>query len=361
MRVALCSDTYHPIPDGVSKHLVDYRNELERRGHTVRVYTVFSSNDGLYGMPSFKFPFYPQYRVAFPVYDIYRDLGRFKPDVIHIHTPFVVGTMSSRFGRKRNIPVVGTYHTDFVNMSKTLTFPFARSILNLGFQYNMYLYRRLDKVITPSDIVAKRLKKFGNDSVVVHVGINLKRFVVSKKKDNFFLFLGRLTEDKGIKTILKAAALLPNVSFKIAGVGPLKDKVQDFTRSHKNVKYLGLVSEEEKIELLSKAKVFVSPSRAETFGISYVEALASGTPVIASNESRGIGILKEGVNGWIVRFGNPEELRDVISNLEKTDLKDFTERAWVSSSKFSIEATANSLESIYSKLIESKKLNKLSQ
>ncbi|MGC8562555.1 MAG: glycosyltransferase [Thermoplasmata archaeon] len=354
MRIALCSDTYHPIADGVANHLVDYKAELERRGHSVRVYTVFSNNDGVFGLPSYKFPLYKEYRIGIPVYEMYRDLERFNPQVVHIHTPFTAGTMGYRFARKRNIPTLGTYHTDFVNMDNTIKFPFIKSILNIGFQYNMHLYRKLDMVISPSKLVADYLKTFGNDSRIVPVGIDLSKFIFSDRKHDYYFFVGRLTRDKGVMEVLGAASELPDKKFKIAGTGPLKGTVMDYSQKYKNIEYLGYVTEEEKIELLRDAKILVTPSRAETFGVVFIEAMASGTPVIGSSDTREIGILRDNFNGWFVSYGDAKALANKLRELDGMDLKKYSENAYKSSRNYSIQTTADMLESIYGELIESK-------
>ena len=354
MRIALCSDTYHPIADGVSNHLVDYKAELERRGHSVRVYTVFSNNDGVYGLPSYHFPLYKEYKVGIPVYEMFRDMDRFDPQVIHIHTPFVLGTMGYRYARKNEIPTVGTYHTDFVNMDNTIDFPFIKSILNLGFQYNMHLYRKLDLIISPSKLVANYLKDFGNDSKIVPVGIDLRKFVYSEQKENYYLFIGRLTQDKGVLEVLEAASELPDQKFKIAGTGPLKETVRRYANKYRNIEYLGFVSEEEKINLLKNARLLIVPSRAETFGVVYIEAMASGTPAIGSAETREIGILKESYNGWYVKYGDSKELANKIREVDGKDLRNLSENARKSSIEYSIESTTDKLEAIYGELIELK-------
>jgi glycosyltransferase involved in cell wall biosynthesis len=354
MRIALCSDTYHPIADGVANHLVDYKTELERRGHSVRVYTVFSNDDGVFGLPSYRFPLYKEYRVGIPVYEMYRDLERFNPDVIHIHTPFTLGTMGYRYGKKRNIPTVGTYHTDFVNMDNTINFPFIKSILNIGFQYNMHLYAKLDVVVSPSKLVADYLDTFGNKSRIVPVGIDLSKFVYNDQKEDYYLFLGRLTQDKGVLEILEAASILSERKFKIAGTGPLKSSVTDFAEHHSNIEYLGYVSETEKVTLLKNAKMLVVPSRAETFGVVFIEAMASGTPVIGSHETREIGILKDDYNGWFVNYGDSAALVDKIRELDGRDLRRYSENSRKSSLEYSIQSTAEQLEKIYGELIELK-------
>ena len=354
MRIALCSDTYHPIADGVANHLVDYKVELEKRGHSVRVYTVFSTNDGVFGLPSYRFPLYKEYRVGIPVYEMYRDLERFDPQVIHIHTPFTLGTMGYRYARKRNIPTIGTYHTDFVNMDNTVRFPFIKSILNIGFQYNMHLYAKLDMVISPSKLVADHLSDFGNKSKIVPVGIDLSKFVYNENKEDYYLFIGRLTQDKGVLELLEAAARLPNKEFKIAGTGPLRDSVKDYANRYRNIEYLGYVSEQDKIDLLKNAKLLVAPSRAETFGVVFIEAMASGTPVVGSSETREIGILRDDYNGWFVKYGDPESLVSKIQELDGLDMRSYSENARRSSMNYSIQTTADLLEAIYGELIELK-------
>jgi glycosyltransferase involved in cell wall biosynthesis len=354
MRIALCSDTYHPIADGVANHLVDYKVELEKRGHSVRVYTVFSTNDGVFGLPSYRFPLYKEYRVGIPVYEMYRDLERFDPQVIHIHTPFTLGTMGYRYARKRNIPTIGTYHTDFVNMDNTVRFPFIKSILNIGFQYNMHLYAKLDMVISPSKLVADHLSDFGNKSKIVPVGIDLSKFVYNENKEDYYLFIGRLTRDKGVLELLEAAARLPNKEFKIAGTGPLRDSVKDYANRYRNIEYLGYVSEQDKIDLLKNAKLLVAPSRAETFGVVFIEAMASGTPVVGSSETREIGILRDDYNGWFVKYGDPESLVSKIQELDGLDMRSYSENARRSSMNYSIQTTADLLEAIYGELIELK-------
>jgi glycosyltransferase involved in cell wall biosynthesis len=354
MRIALCSDTYHPIADGVANHLVDYKAELERRGHSVRVYTVFSTNDGVFGLPSYRFPLYKEYKIAIPVYEMYRDLARFDPQIIHIHTPFTLGTMGYRYARKRNIPTIGTYHTDFVNMDNTLHFPFIKSILNVGFQYNMHLYSKLDLIVSPSKLVADYLRKVGTESKVVHVGIDLSKFKYSEMKEDFYFYVGRLTQDKGVKELLVAASKLPEKEFKIAGSGPLKEMVSDFAQRYKNIEYLGYITEDEKISLLKNAKLLIAPSRAETFGVVFLEAMASGTPAIGSFETREIGILQDDYNGWFVNYGEPEGLIKKIRELDGKDLRPYSENARKSSMGYSIQSTADRLEAIYGELIESK-------
>lgn len=78
MRIALCSDTCHPIADVVSGHPVGFGAELERRGQKVMVYMVFSTDDRVCGFRSFRFPSYEEYRIGIPISRLYRDLEKFK-------------------------------------------------------------------------------------------------------------------------------------------------------------------------------------------------------------------------------------------------------------------------------------------
>ncbi|MCL4412344.1 MAG: glycosyltransferase, partial [Candidatus Thermoplasmatota archaeon] len=91
-----------------------------------------------------------------------------------------------------------------------------------------------------------------------------------------------------------------------------------------------------------------------TFGVVFIEAMASGTPVIGSHETREIGILRENYNGWFVDYGDSDALVNKIRELDGRDLGSYSENARKSSLEYSIQSTAEQLEKMYGELIELK-------
>ena len=147
--------------------------------------------------------------------------------------------------------------------------------------------RRCTKIIANSNVVKKRIKKFYDlDSDVIYPPVEVSKILEYPKvnrKENWYLYLGRVERYKGVHLAIKACDRL-DLPLKIAGAGQdleaMKELV-DKLGAKGIVKFLGFVSEEEKYDLMSKARALILPIRGEDFGIVPVEANAFGTPVIA--------------------------------------------------------------------------------
>jgi glycosyltransferase involved in cell wall biosynthesis len=149
---------------------------------------------------------------------------------------------------------------------------------------------RCDKIIAISEVVKKRIKKHYNcNADVIYPPVEVSKIKEAKKvnrKENWFLYLGRVETYKGVDLAIKACHKA-QVPLKIAGEGDHLDAMRELVRKLNAkglVKFLGFVSEEEKINLLSRAKALIFPVKDEDFGIVAVEANAAGTPVIAYRE-----------------------------------------------------------------------------
>lgn len=147
--------------------------------------------------------------------------------------------------------------------------------------------RNVDRMIAISKVVQKRISKYyERDSDVIYPPVDVKDIIKSTKnsrKENWFLYLGRIETYKGVELAIRAA-VDARVPLKVAGVGDDLDRMKDLVKelnAKGYVKFLGFVSDEEKIDLLSRAKALVFPVNGEDFGIVPVEANAAGTPVIA--------------------------------------------------------------------------------
>lgn len=129
------------------------------------------------------------------------------------------------------------------------------------------------------------------------------------------LFVGRLSEEKGIATLLEAWNSL-SVPLTIVGTGPLEDVVRQTAAAHPMIKYVGPASPEEVRTWMDKAAFVVSPHLApETFGLVVVEALAKGRAVVASDIGGPSSILSDGITGRLVRPGDERALADAVQEL----------------------------------------------
>jgi glycosyltransferase involved in cell wall biosynthesis len=146
------------------------------------------------------------------------------------------------------------------------------------------------------------------------------------EKENHFLFIGRLSEEKGIAILLNAFKELPFV-LKIAGDGPLRNSVVQVVKEYSNICYLGSLDTKAVHLELCKSQALISPSICyETFGLVNIEAFSIGTPVLASKIGAPQFLILDGYNGFHFEPGNVKSLKEVVnrfsalSEIEKSQL-----------------------------------------
>lgn len=172
---------------------------------------------------------------------------------------------------------------------------------------------RVDKFIANSYNVKKRIKRFYNrESVVVYPSVNIKKFFVSEKNKEYFLIGGRIVPYKKFDIAITAFNKL-NIPLKVFGEGPDYKKLKK--KANKNIEFLGFIKEDDKPKLYSQARAFLYPQE-EDFGITLIEAMASGTPVIAYKAGGAKESIKEGVSGEFFSEQTWESLAEKIINFK---------------------------------------------
>lgn len=162
-------------------------------------------------------------------------------------------------------------------------------------------------------------------NAIISPGIDTKKFKTSTKKENYFYTVGRLEKIKQIDTIIKALALFnnPQYKLKIIGEGIEKNNLLDLSRSlniQNQVIFLGKQSSSQVSKIARHAKIGIFNCPNESFGISILESLASGTPVITINSGGGTEFITSGSNGYL-SDGTPESICNLISQVLKNPPK----------------------------------------
>jgi len=176
--------------------------------------------------------------------------------------------------------------------------------------------QRPDYFITNSQNTAKRINKFyKRDSTVIYPPVNVEslnpKFNVIK--DNYYLVAGRLVAYKNFEMIVETFNL-NGKRLIVAGDGVLRKKLID--KAGTNINFLGYVENEKLIDLYQKAKAFIIATTDEDFGITAIEALASGTPVIAYNGGGSSETIKDSVTGVLYSENTSESLNQAIVKFE---------------------------------------------
>lgn len=188
--------------------------------------------------------------------------------------------------------------------------------------------QRVDRMLAISKEVKKRVKKYyERDCDVMYPPVEVKEIEAKSKvnrKENWFLYLGRVETYKGVELAIRAA-YESKVPLKVAGTGEDLERMHEIVKELNAkglVKFLGFVSEEKKLDLLSKSKALIFPVREEDFGIVPVEANAAGTPVIAFAQG---GVLEtiSSSNPKTGVFFKEYTVESLSKVLKKFDSKDF--------------------------------------
>ncbi|RZL34585.1 MAG: glycosyltransferase, partial [Pedobacter sp.] len=193
------------------------------------------------------------------------------------------------------------------------------------------------------------------DKLIVKPNFTYLKTFENKIPNKYFIFIGRLTAEKGINTLLQAFSYQP-INLKIIGSGPLEHVVLDTCEKSKNIEYLGQKSATEVSKLLENAEALIFPSEwYETFGMVLSESFSKGIPVIASELGDIKNIVLNNQNGLTFEAGNYRDLREKISYFDglslvkKSSLKKLALESY--NNKFSPKANYEELHSIYKQVI----------
>lgn len=337
MKIALFTDTFYPDINGVARTLKRLTDYLSDQNVSVKVFAPTAQAEEyvpshIHRFKSLSFFLYPECRLAFPnLFQIKAELQKFSPDLIHVATPFNMGLSGVYYAKKLNIPLVGSYHTDFDNYLRFYELDFLSKYL---WRYMSWFHGSFKKLFVPSNETLEQLKLRGFKNLEVWPrGVDCRLFhpyynrdAIRQKhgicKKYLLTYVGRLAPEKDIKTLIETAKSFPsqineNIQWLIVGDGPLREQLQN--EALPNMAFIGYLNGEELAEVYSASDLFVFPSPTETFGNVVLESLACGTPVIGTDSGGVKNIIQDGVTGRLCRPGNVPEFSNAVLQLLKSD------------------------------------------
>jgi len=335
LRVALCTDYFYLSIGGVQSQVAGLASELERRGHEVAILAKqlrtdlpngslrISHDRVIYIEPIFHLPIIIVPPKPADVREVIRRGGF---EIVHAHHAFTpTSLLSISAAEKLRIPSILTNHTIFlVSDAKYVWVPAS---------YVLYPYRRyINKaclITAVSRAAAEFIEHFAEDKkiVVVPNGVDIELFESVEKniqpslsEKPIILYIGRLAYRKGLQVLVRAMPFIlkeiPDAHLLIAGKGYMDSFIRMLIKSlnlEGNVTMLGFIPDENLPELYASSSLFVMPSLyCESFGVTLLEAMASGRPIIASNVGGIPEIVKDGVTGLLFKRGDAEDLADKI-------------------------------------------------
>ncbi|HKV43447.1 MAG TPA: glycosyltransferase [bacterium] len=337
MNIGLFTDSYLPRRSGVVRAVETAARLLRARGHRVSIfaptYPGFTDADPeVYRFPSVAPPGHPDFPLAVPYSAAHlRTLRNLHLDLIHSHSPFLLGGLGAWVAHTFKVPLVFTYHTlygeyaHYAPLVGELTRPFIIA-------YTTAYCNRCDRVLVSVPSMTTLLRHYGvrtQIEVLPGAGIDLAEFAapVSEGVRAWFhippavpllLFVGRLAREKGVALLLEAAAGLPqDVWLLLVGDGPERRELQaeaDRLGVGDRVVFAGDQDHRHVVDSLFACDLFVSPSQTETLGLAVVEAMAAGRAVVAVEGGAAKEIVRDGETGRVVP-PDAEAMRRAIADL----------------------------------------------
>ncbi len=345
MRIMIVTDQYPPMVGGVPTVTHSLANEFANRGHQVWVTAPnFGVRDvrrlehkvRVYRFSSFEWPTYEGLRIPFlPILPFRKILKKADPDIIHIHSPVVLGCIAQLLAGGLRKPVIATNHYLPINMSRSLTSdPFiGKHFSNISYSYLVHFCNRCEYVTAPTVTALNLLYEHGlrAPARAISNGIDLKRFSPGERDEQLrqrlnlpagrplALHVNRLHYEKRVDVLLEAAAKITgNGHIAIVGTGPAEEELRaqaEQLNLGDRVTFLGFVRDAELLGLRRLADVFVIPSEADLQSLSTMEAMACGLPVIAADAYALPELAHHGENGFVFQPGNSDELARYLDTL----------------------------------------------
>ncbi|MFA5156302.1 MAG: glycosyltransferase family 4 protein [Candidatus Omnitrophota bacterium] len=351
LKIAIVNDCGLPPENlgGVEQYTSDLASILQEAGNDITVVCPSSSsnrnkyNFNLHEIKPFgnfwknRLEFRVTYYVRYK--RLYKALKQIinKVDIIHTHNPYSAGLVGSIIGANYKKPIVMTFHLNLLNFFNEERPRYHEKIAKSSLRnYKNFVVN----TNTLKDALIERFKIDSNYIKVISPYVNIEKFnlgvsgeIVRKelnipKNSVVLLFVGRLVTTKDVLTLLKAIKHMrdDNMFCLIIGNGPLENDLKKYCQNNnlgleKKIFFLNKITVDNLPKYYAACDIFVLPSISEGFGLTFLEAWASGKSVIGTdipivkNE-----VIKNGINGLIFERGNyyslAEKIKDLINNTE---------------------------------------------
>ena len=325
MKVLITTDWYKPAVNGVVTSVLNLCEGLQKLGCEVRILTLsgdrHSRKEGnvTYIGSAGAGKIYPVARFMVTSGHKYiKDLENWCPDIVHSQCEFFTYFLAKRVSKACGCPIVHTYHTIYEDYTKYFC-PNEKIGRFLAAVYSKMIIRTADEVIVPTEKIRSFLEYYGvaTPVAVVPSGLKLDQFGMAdsaktediKKRlgitgsEKVIVYLGRLAKEKNISELLNYVGAQDDASLRllIVGDGPYRRDLQEQAETHNiadKVIFAGMVKPDEVADYYALGRIFVSASQSETQGLTYIEAMASGLPLLCRADECLHGVVQNGLTGY---------------------------------------------------------------
>ncbi|RKT84974.1 phosphatidylinositol alpha 1,6-mannosyltransferase [Saccharopolyspora antimicrobica] len=335
VRIAIVTESFLPQINGVTNSVLRVLEHLRRRGDSALVIAPGAGPDEYAGfpvirLPAVDLPVVSSLPIGFPTRRLLRGLQGFRPDVVHLASPFVVGARGLAAARRLGVPTVAVYQTDVAGFAASYGLGLTA---RAAWRWIRRLHGAADRTLAPSTWAVETLQQHGIPRV--HRwgrGVDTARFSPQQRDsgwrrefaaDGELLvgYVGRLAPEKRIERLV-ALGGMPGVRVVVVGDGPDRERLADAVP---NAVFLGQRTGDELARIYASLDVFVHTGPHETFCQAVQEAMASGVPVVAPDAGGPRDLVDHGRTGYLLPAHDAdvhaEALRAAVEALRDADLR----------------------------------------
>ncbi|HEY9814236.1 MAG TPA: glycosyltransferase [Candidatus Obscuribacterales bacterium] len=369
MRIALFTETFLPKVDGIVTRLKHTVEHLQRLGDQV---LVVSPDGGLteykgariYGVPGFPLPLYPELKLALPRPSIGQTIEEFRPDLVHVVNPAVLGLAGLFHAKNLKVPLVASYHT---HLPKYLEHYGLGMLEGVMWELLKVAHNQAEINLCTSTAMQEQLTTHGIERVAVwQRGVDTElfqphltcaemrsRLSQGHPESPLLLYVGRLSAEKEIDRIRPVLEAIPNARLALVGDGPYRADLEKHfagTPTH----FVGYLEGLDLATAFASADAFIFPSRTETLGLVLLEAMAAGCPVVAANSGGIPDIVTDGVNGYLFdpmdEYGAIAATQRLLSQQAERDT--LRHNARLEAEKWGWSAATRQLQGFYQEVVD---------
>lgn len=323
------SESFLPTVNGVTTSVVRVLEHLAHGGHEAMVVVPAAGSPRSYaGFPVHEVPAlaYRQFPVGLPNSQVSGLLDRFRPDVLHVASPFLLGAQAIAAANRLGVPSVAIYQTDVSGYAKRNRLSAASAF---AMRLTRWIHEGADLTLAPSSTAladlraagVPRLDRWGRGVDLEryhprrrsHARVAALRSRLAEGDETLVGYVGRVAPEKSLERLAVLRGV-PNLRLVIVGDGPAMPAVRRALEGIP-VSYLGALHGDDLAEAYAALDVFVHTGTEETFGQTLQEAHASGLPVIAPRAGGPIDLVETGVDGILYDPTSESDLRDAVEGL----------------------------------------------
>ncbi len=379
MKIAFFTETFLPKVDGIVTRLTKTIQNLVESGDEVTVFCPEgcpSSYMGakVVGVAAMPLPLYPELKLGLPGPGVSDELENFKPDLIHVVNPAVLGLGGIWLAKTNNIPLIASYHTHLpkylehygMGMLEPLLWELLKAAHNQA-TLNLCTSTAMVQELSDKGIQNTALWQRGVDTDVFKPELRdeqMRKRLLGNFSDegSLLIYVGRLSAEKQIERIRPVLEALPSTRLALVGDGPYRQQLEKIFQGTSTT-FVGYLSGNELASAYASGDAFLFPSSTETLGLVLLEAMAAGCPVVGANKGGIPDIISDGENGCLY---NPDGDNDGASSLieatkkllgNKVERTEMRKAARSEAEKWGWSGATKQLRSYYKDVLDKKQSN----